>query len=819
MYQPNPLPRAQSASSLTYHSSQYPRPPLSPSAYPPPTSYSHPSSPPPPISEKEDDLINNILPSYHMFQSTVSKNLTLTDENFNVEPPMYEMTPVTSATPTILSVSDLISPTESSNNSVDHFPFPSIPEESEYQNHHHQHPIDPNDESTFNQDSAEIWENTILANVHKLSNISKLKNSPTADLDINITVTEKICQKGIKPTIIDISDKEFKQGDYIHGYVTIINKSDKPIPFDMVYVVFEGTLTILDNNNGVLDTSKPLSVFKFLNMLDLFASWSYANIDRLVTDNGDPHDWCDGETDPYDNTVLSIDVKRLFQPNVTYKRFFTFKVPDKLLDDICEDHGLIRHCDLPPSLGISRNSLPASVLMAHKESRIRDLTFIDSAITYSVDARIIGRSHDYNYLMEERDRYIIAKDAVCPIRVIPTNNEDIYNKKAIYEESKLFYKAFHDLIKEKVDFAEDLLNVSTQSRGGLFNLTPQSSRDSLTPSISNSNGNIHKLRQLYQIADINYLNENVKLKKSDHKQFDDDYYQYLLPFKKKSLTGNVKILGVLSLSSPKTIYSVDYIPPIKFRDPAKTYSTQITIPLELSYVIESLGGSGSSSGLGSSSKVQFPEIKSLHVELVVLTIKSKKYPIPIEFNHDLCFKDREISSSKNQEIDNFDNIVTKQYNTYVTKISHIIKTLGNDLIKFETKLYKDIRALSQLQTKYINLSIVDFDLFSRHDNTSLGLQKSIKTIPWEHETISNSTTSTVNNHSLYSKKFEIKLDLSNCHLKGMEALHNQAGFDYLTLVPNFQTCLISRLYYFKITVKLMNGESLIVNVPLSIERN
>lgn len=45
-----------------------------------------------PQPPNEDDLINNILPSYHMFQSTVSKNLEPSDENYSIDPPTYEMT-------------------------------------------------------------------------------------------------------------------------------------------------------------------------------------------------------------------------------------------------------------------------------------------------------------------------------------------------------------------------------------------------------------------------------------------------------------------------------------------------------------------------------------------------------------------------------------------------------------------------------------------------------------------------------------------------------------------------------------------------------
>ncbi|OBA23176.1 hypothetical protein METBIDRAFT_101360 [Metschnikowia bicuspidata var. bicuspidata NRRL YB-4993] len=76
-------------------------------------------------------------------------------------------------------------------------------------------------------------------------------------------------------------------------------------------------LCVVQLGNGTKDSLNPPTVARFLNMLDLFASWSYANIDRLVTDSGGPHDWCEYDTDPWDNTQLSIDVKRLFLPHTT----------------------------------------------------------------------------------------------------------------------------------------------------------------------------------------------------------------------------------------------------------------------------------------------------------------------------------------------------------------------------------------------------------------------------------------------------------------------------------------------------------------------
>ncbi|KAG7664245.1 uncharacterized protein J8A68_002214 [[Candida] subhashii] len=753
-----------------------------------PSTPSTPPQPPPPIAN-EDELLNNILPSYHMFQSTISKNLIPTNENYRIDPPLYEMTPINSATTSLLN-SRVQSPIDSLLNSY---------------NPMHQDDHMQEEQTDYNQQSDDLWKNTILANVDKLPNLTNSKGCISEHLDINIVFTEKVGQKGVEPTIIDPSTREFIQGDYIHGYVTFLNKSNQPVPFDMVYVVFEGTLTILDSTvSGLLDLEKPATRFKFLNMLDLFASWSYANIDRLITDNGDPHDWCDGETDPYDNTLLAIDVKRLFQPNVTYKRFFTFRIPEKLLDNTCEEHCLPLHCEIPPTLGIDRITTPPSVMLANKENLIRDLASIDSSISYSVDARIIGKASDYKYPVE-KDQYVVSKLASCPIRVIPLPNlENTYLEKELAVERQVYFKAFLDTIINKIEYGHELLNQPVALRSG--NL--------LTSTMSNEiNNDGNKLRQLYDVAGSTITKT---LHRHNHKpgnSDDDDVYQYLACLKKKTITGNTKHLGIISLSSIKNNYYINYTPPARFSKGKRVINTEINIPIELTYFIENL----------TTSKPHLPEIKAIDVEIVCLTIRSKRHPIPIEFTPDMFFPERQIESKNSTTGDNqppnFDAIIIKEFQkNYLTEFHRLIKELSNDVIRIETKLYRDVKSLASLKTKYINLPVSNLVFKTTTEGGGIGSHTNIKTVPWKLETSSSTagTGSNENSHALYTKKFTINLDLNNCSLKGIESTCH--GLDQIVLVPSFQSCLISRVYYLKVCVKMIHGENLIIHVPLTIQR-
>lgn len=708
----------------------------------------------PPPFKNDEEIVNNILPSYEMFRATISKTLRPSNEDYRVEPPMYEMTPVNSGSTTPLMLSAMVSPME------DRFDEYFAEADNE-----------------FNEENIKIWEDTILANVHNIPNLAKTDNPISHQLQIETFVTKEVCQKGIKPEIIDPSLQEFKQGDFIHGYVNFLNTSDVPISFEMVYVVFEGVIVTLENKNGYIDTERRRITFKFLNMLDLFASWSFSNIDRLVTDNGDPYDWCEGETDPIDNTLLAMDLQRLFMPGITYKRFFTFRIPEKLLDDACEFHDISSHTEVPPTLGAPRFSIPPSQLLASKDFQIKDLGLVDTSISYSVNARVIGKASDYKY-NTPKDQYVVANEDSRSIRVVPKISPLIsYNRAIMDQESELFYKAFVDSVREKISLGQELIQLPSEKRLDFISLTPTSSRNSQRA----------KTRQLYDIADRAMKNSL----KNNSKSETESSYRYLGAYKKKTLTGLSKVLGIISLSTPKKQYKIDYIPPLKYQTKT-SYKSRIDIPMELSYYIE-----GDSKSL--------PEVKSIHAELIVLTLRTQKHFIPLNISHDMCFSDEEIDTKK-KDAATFDTIVVNQFKDYLKDITHLIKKIGNDLIRLETQLFRDIKSLATTTSKYKHLVINDSNIqIVSKSETGHGVYNKLNSMPWKQETIQEKKT-------LHTKKFELQLDLRDYQVKGSERQNEQ-----LTLVPSFQTCILARLYYTRVILKLTNGDSLFVHVPVIIE--
>ena len=162
---------------------------------------------------------------------------------------------------------------------------------------------------------------------------------------------------------------------YINGFVLITNESNEPIPFDMFYVLFEGNLTVA--NTLDVNDRKPSKVERFLQMFDFSASWNHAYINRLITEYANAYE-CPLITDSYDDTKMGFSNRKLL-PGVTYKRFFTFKIPENLLDSEC-GHSLLNHTQIPPSLGKSRSEDYVNLTYKPDATKTKSLSFIDTSI-------------------------------------------------------------------------------------------------------------------------------------------------------------------------------------------------------------------------------------------------------------------------------------------------------------------------------------------------------------------------------------------------------------------------------------------------------
>lgn len=729
-------------------------------------------------SNNDDEIINTILPSYHMFQATVSKKLVPNEESFKDDPPEYELSPLNSAGLTPVTSQATQGSSVLNLASGDHETHTGFLETDD----------DENDE-VFNQNSADFWNKTVLAHVHKLQNLSEQNNVLARSLLVDLTFTKSVCQVGVPPDIIDVLAAEYRQGDYLHGFVTITNTHDQPIPFDMVYVAFEGVLKVSMQPGQIKEKDSEPVVYKFLNMLDLFASWSYANIDRLVSDCGDPHDWCEGETDPRDNTLLSIDIKRTFMPGVTYKRFFSFRIPERLLDDCCDFHSLDAHCQVPPTLG-SSYSLNCPKDRELMGDNFKDFSQVNSFVGYSVTARVIGRASQYGINLKQ-DRYVLASEDHFAVRVIPysvlhhfpaSHNHEV---NANYKE--LVLQAVSKIEQGQL-FAE---GARTESAGALSSFVPLSSNASRT-SLTLLND---KIRQLY----VSPSRDDRITKKADAK-----CYRHVSMYEKRGFTGAIKASGSVYISTPQKTYLFTYVPPAFVRDPLQSYDSSIRIPVEYSFVCTKGDG-----------RHYLPAIKDISAELVVMTISSKKHEIPLEFNHEMFFDEEIVDHMgirKKEDLNSFEKKVIAPFQSYYSMLISLMKKIGLNQQSFrvETKLFKDVKSLSFLQTKRIALCL---------SKVSIDEEINGQMVPCTDLKMMNykiSTSPDDPNAEIHFKKLELGLTLQDFRWKGHKDGEAQNGFDHICLVPEFQNCFMSRIYFLRIFFTHKHGITQVLHVPISI---
>lgn len=744
----------------------------------------------------------NILPSYHMYKSTVYKSLNVSEENI-VDPPTYENSPMSSNAPT-LSLSNQVSysaPTSVSNDSGSWVTL-----------------LDTSDQRYIVADeSTNLWQETVLDNVHKLTNLTDSGMAISENVKISIEFTKDVGELNKKPVFIDPRLHEYKQGDFINGNVVIVNESNETIPFEMFYVLFEGNFIIANtNDNG---DKNPTKVKKFLEMFDFSASWNDGHINRLITEFENPYT-CPLVIDHTDNTNLAFGPERKLLPGVKYKRFFTFKIPENLLDSECSNHNLLYHTEIPPSMGVSRTE---KLLRQHEHEHgigdIKDLSFVDSSISYGVQARFIGRGSKYHIdnsmrknkdttlINSKGDEYVILKEANYFIRIVQQARKlNPGEKKINTKASELIYDNLVSRVKEKIGIGQDLLK-SIEAED--FNTTIELA-DRFTAQASSDSTN-QKLRQLYR----GHCNSICKGEDDCEKVVEN--YNLVVPFDKKTIIGT-KHMGTLQVSTPKITYGLKYIPPPKFRMDSHLQEEDINtwkirVPIDLSYYVPQFSNEKSR---------KLPSIKSVSCDLVVLTMKSDEYPIPIEIIPDMLFKNKFADQKKSdnnahQDLDNFSTIVKDEFKQFSTQFHNLIKKVPTDTFRIEAQLVQDIKSICNIQEKHMNLEIDDLKYVVAGQQPQTVTPKNLSKLEWSHQNMGMSASSD-SNQVEYSSKFDLLVSLDSAHLKTTGNAKCHKTFDNVSLLPSFQSCSMGRFYYVKIVMGLSNNEMIRLKVPVTIEK-
>lgn len=723
----------------------------------------------------------SILPSYSMYQSTFYGELDAPQygEPSSFEGEQRSLTNESSELATQATQATSATTVESNTNSVQHSDSTT-----------------PTSLESFivADESTTTWRETILDNIHNLRNLTFTDNKIARSVDIKIHFTEDAGEVGKKPTYVDPLLFEYKQGDFINGYFLIENTGDTQIPFDMFYVLFEGTFIVTGKKEGTT-TKQPVKIKKFLEMFDFAASWNDSFVNRLTSDEIMESYTCPFVFDQTDKSHLAMRYKRL-EPGRRYKRFFTFKIPEKLLDSECHDHNLAGHTELPPTMGLSERERAE---WSGRFVPVNDFSFVNTCTNYGVLARFIGKASKYNVGDEKErgtklinasgDEFIILKDHCSYVRVVQESNILSESQKAVNNEAtRVLYENFVRRVQEKIAIGKELKRAIQDCND--TEVLDISTRLAAEQSVlARSHDQNIKARQLYTRFDGASKNKTPCCKPKT--------YDIIAPLTKRSPFGSSKIQGTIKVSTPKTEYILNYINPSRFRAGESLDSNvwKLQVPIEISFTPSTLLKGGKA-----------PEIAGITAELVVFTVKSNKRPVPVELNHDFLFTN-ECSLVEDFVLkDTFTGLVKNPMKKYAKELYDLVTELGPENFRVEKSLVEDLSAMSNLEEKYNNLTLNKPEVLLSNGK-SFEFKKGQK-LPVE-EADSN------------ARKFSLVVDVSKARKKVPNppaVREDYRSYNDFCLVPSFQTCLFSRMYYLRVLVTFSTSDVVELKVPVTIAK-
>ncbi|KAH3672045.1 hypothetical protein WICMUC_004492 [Wickerhamomyces mucosus] len=597
------------------------------------------------------------------------------------------------------------------------------------------------------QPNSEFFDKNIIDNYHKLPQLN------TSEIEISINVTKNLPQLNCK-TDPESSLKEYTSGDIVHGYVTIKNKSSKEIPFNMFYVTLEGTVSVIDVKN------KKQMMKKFLSMVDLSASWSYACISSSAINQ----DYCAGELD-HEGYQFGLRNDRILKPNGKYKKFFTFKFPYRLLDNNCR-HSQQYHLLLPPSFGFNRlykqgkyNHMMIDPILNYgvygKGSPIltNDLSNDTLSINYSINGVMIAEDQRDNFALK------VLKHQEYFLRFIPFGfGESLFSSKTLLTD---FKKIIESNLRNCKEFWE---NPSLEDYEHLKFQQLQSRNNHISFPLRNENDIPNEVSKIYKFSSS-----------QSHSLF-------------KKSSSNCCINGLITITSNIPKDGLPYIAPnliqkinnkSKLNDLGKENINNMleTLTLNEKKILTEINLKLNFQPSNNNFKIdlkKFPKISNIDIDLLVLNIFSSGN-IPIKLSSDIF-----LSQNDHSEDEDILHDFKQRFSTYIKDYKEYKERFddaGLSIDKyFDVNLVKDLNAIDNL----------DFDLFRLKNPFKVKFEQS----QWSIEDLSKS----------------VKIDLN--------LLNNIKE----TLIPNFQNCLISRFYFLKIIIKFQGGNETNLKIPIRLRK-
>lgn len=782
----------------------------------------------------------HVLPSFQMFQSILKRDDSQFNESLSGIPPTYEdsrgslpvhtpsLSPQTSYLPAghhennmdalLSSTADRLNEYQMNDSTYQEENF-TFADETNDQPHSPPAVASPNTRGALLEPS-DHYGHTVLDNIDRLS---KSNSSP---LDIQIYVTKKIPQPNYRNDL-ETRLKEYSAGDVVNGYIVITNTSEAPVDFGLFMVSLEGTIraTERDDSDGAHSPMryKKVLVKKFLKMYDLNASYGYAHIPSSVGVEYRAF------TKDNEGCILGLPNERVLEPFQKYKKFFTFTFPEKLLDNTCM-HLILPHVLPPPSFGIDKScffhrgehiNLNKALGYGNLDIRgtpllTRDYAFDDISISYSIEAKFIDKldAKDQKEAVFEHQindssalsTYTISRSQQYFLRFVPDIKEqmlDYYNQGSQYGQEtfgtlgiggKLFYDYQHHStwlaireqnLKIMREIDSKLKKESTVSEVKELNLVQHSSHE--------------QSEESWEGIKPQLLNQELESR-------DDVYYQdqrmicgpenAIYGKKKKSILSSLAVIGDLKVYVQVPDEVIPYTSPrLLMRYNCNTEDNGAgmhnLMPVSSTREILELYNRDEKDLLRSVNiTLQFtahdnatkpPAIGYIEANVVCWSYNSE-YPLPVKLLYDFYYTSPEKDQARNEQ---------KPKSDHHEKVDEVERTRSNlQWVKDQVSHY-----ISFLKT---NKTMISRDSFL--------YIKAMQTLAIKKDTVKDffKTVTSSSHPQLLTNELgwnAVQQGNKIVWTKDISVPLVTVNKNNITLVPNFQSCLVGRSYCLQMVVK------------------
>ena len=779
--------------------------------------------------QEDDFVLPELLPSFEMYENLLS-NIPQSsfDTYFPENPPFYEVASGNQSIPSEgesgndmrILTGDIVGP-DNHEVTVDGRRFASGPAVSQIRNY---------------DDTKDIPVENIYA-------LPRIKTPIATELYVTKTAP-KFGQLPKHESML----REYTSGDIIHGYFTVENKSTKPIKFDMFYLTLEGTTSSKTQSPfGIQKTTK-----RILRMVDMAASWSYNHED---VNTGE--DLC-GFFDSIDKTSFGLPNSRILNPGDKRKKFFTFKIPNQLLDVTCK-HGHFSHSLLPPTLGFDRpsSSHPELSTLKFSESlgygrlseRGSSLWLNDSSsgslINYSINAMIVGKD-------VASGRVCLMSEKKYSIRIVPFGfqNNPISREKCLKDLEDFDIEIANRLgmiekVFSKIERAIPIHKEDIQEANRSDQLSPPRGKYEWNAVAGNTeNGTLKKKHYseedkiqteiTYSIASLfNTGLKNVFLKSVRNIPSSQ-------PDNTTSKTNSEKI-GLITIKIKPPSNALPYWCPnliqkqnvfsMRNRQNQKNWTNlRGLLSVEEREKLENLRLELVCMQAANSIPHDPPEISSLETELICLTTNTKDCK-PVRFHSDLLLKKHKYNEIKKIFKEILENIEAyrDEFIKNQTKINLLLAddaraSLRNRSLDFSdlmpSSIIKDVQVLANMEANVVVMKNALKTKLVGEKSVPVASSPISSIIP---RTSRNKKTSPSNyHHSVLShRKSNEWNQVSSTEYKRTLLLNIKYNDDFkATIVPSFESCLCSRSYFLRVKLHFDKGVgSAEIDIPVQVKNS